>query len=825
VISNRQVTGFSPLRPLARGALRLALGRRLPIASGTIAVGGIENQIVIRRDSWGIPSIDAESDADAWFGLGFVHGQDRAFQLEMALRLVRGTVSELVGPPGLAVDRISRRIGFRRSAEARLAVMDPALRRDIEAYARGATAGATEGLPRKAHEFALLRAEPTPHTAADTAGILGFLSFAIASNWDVELARLRILLADGPEAMRALDPRPPEWLPVAFPPGATYGPERRPGGDDPGGAGTGTEAALPSLSAAIDRLASDTRAFLAAAGGGGGSNNWAIAPSRTATGRPLLANDPHLTSVLPPHWYLARLRTPEWTAAGATLAGTPGITVGHNETMAWGTTAGLSDNTDLFVEELGDDGRSVRAGDGFEPCEVIRETIHVRGSEDAVEDVLITPRGPLLVPPSAGERRGLSLRAVWLDALPLRGTLVTQRARTIEELRAAFAEWPVLPMNVVFAATDGSIAWQLAGRAPRRRKGWGTFPLAGWDRDAGWEVDPVAFEDMPRASDPECGFIATANQAPLRPGEGPWLGVDWIDGYRLARIHEALAGRADWDIEGTMRLQLDVGSIPWREVRSAVLAAPARDPAVRKALAVLADWDGNVTAGAPAAAVFEVFMGEVSRMVVLAKAPVAAEWALGRGVTPLAPRSSFALRLAGRISRLLREEPSGWFDRPWREVIAEALATAVHRLEDAHGADPSRWAWGRVRKLTFRHALGARRGLGLIFDRGPLAVGGDTNTVAQASVDPLDPLAGTLYTASLRAVMDVGCWERSRFVLPGGQSGNPLSPHYDDQLDLWLRGEGLAMAWTEAEVVAATRSTLVLVPAAPGGVLRSRGTT
>ncbi|MGH2570924.1 MAG: penicillin acylase family protein, partial [bacterium] len=442
---------MSPLRALACGGLRLALGRRLPTTSGNIAIGGIDGRVLIRRDSRGIPSIDADSDADAWFGLGFAHGQDRAFQLEMVLRLVRGTVAELVGPAGLPLDRIARRIGFHRSAKARLAAMDPALRRDVEAYARGTAAGATAGSPRKAHEFTLLRTEPTPYTAADVAGVLGVLSFAIASNWDVELARLRILVADGTDAMQAVDPRVPEWLPVAFPPGTPYGPAPPAGEGDPARAGTGKDAASPALAAAIDRLASDAGAFIAAAGGGGGSNNWAIAPSRTATGHPLLANDPHLTPVLPPHWYLARLKAPEWTAAGATFAGAPGITVGHNETLAWGATAGLADNTDLFVEEVGSDGRSVRSGEGFEPCEVIRETIRVRGGPDAVEEVLITPRGPLLVPPPDGEHRGLSLRAVWLDALPVRGTLITHRARTIEELRAAFAEWPVLPMNVVAA--------------------------------------------------------------------------------------------------------------------------------------------------------------------------------------------------------------------------------------------------------------------------------------------------------------------------------------------------------------------------------------
>jgi penicillin amidase len=791
-----------PARPLARLALRAALGRRLPLASGRLRVAGIAGAVRIARDGWGVPHIEADSEPDAWFGLGFAHGQDRAFQLELIARLVRGTLAELLGPEALPADRCSRRIGFQRAAAGRWPAMDPELGRIAEAYAAGVTRGATDGLPRRPHEFALLRSRPSPYAATDAIGMLLVLSYALASNWDSELMRWRVFQQDGPEAVEALDPRYPRWLPSALEVAAG---ERAPAG----GRGGGPE---------VEPVAADLGRFLAYAGAGGGSNNWALAGRKTASGRPILANDPHLSPNLPAHWYLASVRAPGWAARGATFVGAPGIVIGHNEHVAWGITAGLLDNTDLFVEELGPDGRSVRSAGGFAACEVRRETIRVRGAAPVEEEVLITPRGPLLFPPAPGERHGLSLRASWLDPLPIRGFLRAHHARSIGELFQEFAEWPVLPVNLAGAAAAGEVGWLLAGRAPVRKKGHGLFPLAGWDPEAGWEA-AVPFAEMPRAVDPPSGFVATANQAPLPAGAAPYLGADWIDGYRLERIREALAARDDWDVAETLALQTDVESIPWRELRDVVLAAAAEPLAPpgadgRAVLAILAGWDGKMSAGSAAASIFAAFLAEMAARVARAKAPRGADWVLGRSASPLAVRSTLAVRRVAHLSRLLREQPPGWFAHPWSAEVASALAAAAGRWRREFGADPARWEWGRVRGFRFRHPLGVKRVLSPLFDRGPYPARGDSNTIAQAAVDPFDPAAPPLYVASLRVVIDAGRWERSRFILPGGQSGNPLSPHYDDQLAVYLRGEALELPWTPAEAAAAAEHRLVLEPPA-----------
>lgn len=365
---------------LSRSLFRLLLGKRLPISDGSIHVDGIERPVTIRRDGWGVPYIEAESEADAWYALGFCQGQDRAFQLESLLRVVRGTLAALVGRDGLPVDRLSRRIGFHRAAREQLGVLNEATRETVEAFARGVTDGATKGLPKPAHAFALLGTEPTPYTAADVLGLLKLMSFLLASNWDSELVRLKILVEDGPKALQALDPCYPAGLPVTKPVGAAAG-------------------------SALDHLADDLAIFLDRVAVGGGSNNWVVGGARTAHGRPLLANDPHLAPGLPPHWYLAHVRTPAWTVAGAAFAGAPGFPVGFNEHGAWGLTAGLTDNTDLYVETVGADGRSVREGDKHSACMVYAEEIEIKGGESVTEQVLITARGPI-VTPVLGTARG-----------------------------------------------------------------------------------------------------------------------------------------------------------------------------------------------------------------------------------------------------------------------------------------------------------------------------------------------------------------------------------------------------------------------------------
>ncbi len=763
---------------LYRFLFRVLLGQRLPITAGTLSVPGPKASLRIHRDQWGIPHIDAANDHDAWFGLGFCQGQDRAFQLEGILRVSRGTFAELVGRKGVPVDRLSRRVGFVRAAKKQWPVLSDDVKEIITAFAAGITAGITHGLPKKPHEFAILGGSPTPWTPLDVLAFVKLQSFMLPSNWDAELARLQIVVQDGPEALLALDPAARV---VDFNPQNGIG-----------------------VAQVIDALSEDVATFREFFPPGGGSNNWVIAPERTATDRPLVCNDPHLFPSLPPQWYLAHLRTPDWSLAGATFAGSPCFAAGFNGHLAWGVTAGLIDNTDLFLEQLGPDGRSVKRGDRFVPCEVHRETIRVKGGESIVEEVVETPRGPIISPALAGNWPALSLCAVWLDPLPVRGFISVMGVKTAAKFRSLFDQWPCLPLNVVYADTSGKTGYQMAGNAPRRKRGHGALPMPGWDDSFGWE-GLIPFDQMPRTEQPAKGFFATANNAPPGHEHHSPLGIDWMDPYRHDAICEALGDRTGWTVADCQKLQTDQRSLPWREIRTVIMAAIESDNRFPSMVVDgLRVWNGELSSASYQAALVEVFLAEMSVRMARAKAPKSFEWMLGK--TAWTPGINlFYLKRIGHLARLLLDQPPDWFKRSWRDEIADALALS---LDNTIG-----FTWGQIHPLRPKSLLlGNIWPFKHIFNCGPIPFGGDADTINQGSVRPMKPIGETDNIAGMRMVVDVGHWPASRFVLAGGQSGNPLSPHYADLFEYWKRGDGVPMAWTPEEVTQAARQTLVLNP-------------
>ena len=748
----------------ARSLFRLLLGSRLPFTQGEMHVDGPRGQVTIRRDSYGIPMIEADDELDVFFGFGFCQGQDRAVQIELSKRAASGKLSELFGPGTLRLDRLFRRAGLRHAAEEQFEVLSPLVASILTAFAAGINAGCDLGLPVRPHEMALLRARFSDFTAIDIVAILKLQSFTMPSNWDSELARLMVLNLDGPGALRDLDPAYPEWHRVAVPPTAVAG-------------------------KAAERLAEDLSLFRETIGTGGGSNGWAVSGGKTRSGRPILANDPHLSPALPPHWYLARMQSPDWALAGAALPGTPAIVVGHNGHCAWGVTAGLTDNTDLFMERQGPDGRTVLQDGKYVPCETRSETIRVKGADAVEEEVLLTPRGPVISPAFNGELGAISVRAVWLDPLPIGGFLGTLRAKTVEEFRAPFAEWPILPLDIVCADTQGNVGFQLVGQVPRRRNGFGTVPAAGWDSRTEWEEEGVPFEEMPYALNPACGYLAAANTQPQPHGEGPFLGIDWIDGYRLGRITEALEERSDWDIPASASLQMDVKSMPWAELRDTILDGDPGSAGSSAARKLLDGWDGRMSADSIPATLFHIFLAEMSGRIARARAPRSAPWLLGRSLQPASGSSFFAARQVGRVSRLLRERPEGWFQNGWQaeidDVLRSSYATAIRRLGEHTGL----WQWGRARKVTLAHPLGRKPFLDGIFNLGPFECPGDVNTIAQAGTVGDDP-AGRPWR---RPVTAHGPGRRRLgpvALLVARWSGNPQS-RTTRMLPFWLEGRGV----------------------------------
>lgn len=772
--------------------LRLLLGKRLPVTSGTLKVPGASQSITIYRDRYGIPHIEAGTEIDAYYALGFCQGQDRAFQLEMLLRVNHGTLSELIGEDGLPIDRLSRRIGFYRYAKGHYSLLKPGLKSMIDAFANGINEGVNYGCQKFPHGFALLRANPTPWKGVDILAGGNYIAFGLSA-WSAKLTRLILLHKDGPQAIKALDPDYADWLPVTSPVASLAG-------------------------ASIDRLSEDLALLTSIYGLEGNSNNWAMNSRRTSTGRPILANDPHLWPSLPTQWYLAHIETPNMKVAGASFLGAPNIPSGHNQYAAWGVTATLADNIDLFIEQFGEDGVSVKEEEAWASCETLHETYMIKGKEPFEEDILVTPRGPIISDVLEGDfgtstTQAIALRATWMSPQSVEGLITLHHARDFASFRAAASNSRFVSQNFVYADIHDNIGWQFTCDVPQRGEGRGILPLPGWDARYHWKEDSTPWDKMPTLLNPEANFLATANDKPTADdGGGSYLGRDFIE-YRHARIVELLAERSDWDIESTLRMQIDQFSIPWSEMKAIVLSTPVGSDDARLAQELLKDWDGILYYDSAAAAVYEFFVISMLQRMAGVKAPNSAEYALDKGFHPLVLRSMFGLRPVSNLVRLLNSQPEDWFEKGWSAEIADALAQAVHELRYKQGDDHKTWSWGAVHGLVLTHPLGIRPPLDKVFNRGPYPTGGDHDTVAQAGRTADEFGSNVTGLANLRAVHDVGNWDECRYVIAGGQSGNPFSPHYDDLLEYWLRGEMVRMAWSKETVKRAAVQTLQLQPA------------
>lgn len=776
---------------LLRLVLRGLLGKRLPVVQGDCTVPGLNGPVTIRRDKHGIPLIEASTDHDAWFALGFCHAQDRPAQLEVLQRISRGTLSEIAGKAALPVDRLCRKVGFRHAALEQIGKVSAEGRLLLEAYTQGVNAGFSHGLATRPLEFVILKKSPSPWEPADVLSYMKLQPWFMASNWDCELARLRILLADGPEALLALDPTLAEIA------GSTIA-----GGDIPKAGGI----------AMIDRLRDDMAALSEIMPPAGGSNNWVVSASRSATGRPILCNDPHLACIIPAPWYFATIRTPNLSITGATFVGSPTFPCGHNGHAAWGVTAGLSDNADLFLEQLRQTNGvwEYRQADRWLPCKIRKETIHVRRSADVTEEVLYTSRGPVISSVFNDTPEALSLRAVWLDPAPVNGWLGAAKVKSFTEFREAFREWPGFPMNLVYADVGGTTGWQFVGDLPVRSNGHGLLPKPGWVDGNDWKPERLPYEAHPWVENPSDGYVATANNRPQHETHGAFLGADWLDRYRHDVITEDLASKGKISLDDCGAIQQSVRSIPWRELRELIVAIKSDDPLVQTALEILKKWDGQLTAESPAATLLQLYMATAIARIGQEKAPNSWKWAAGSGPAILNPYNFFGYRRWGHAIKLMKEQPHGWFNNDWPTMIASTLSATIHDYLAELGPDLYEWKWGTVRPLWLQHSMMGRGPLRKAFDVGPVPVGGDEHCPNHASAMPLDPLGPVKSLPNLRTTIDVGNWSASRWQLAGGQSGHLFSPHYTDLFEFWKRGESIAIPFTKEEIDKATVSTLTL---------------
>ena len=759
-------------------------------------VAGLAAPAEIRIDRWGVPHIYARSARDAFFLQGYNAARDRLWQIDLWRKRGLGLLAKDFGPDFAEQDRAARLFLYRGDMAAEWAAYGASAKSDTEAFVSGVNAYVDEilsgrrPLPR---EFRIAGTRPDRWAAED---VVRIRSHGLTRNAGMEATRAQILCKGGPGADRLFKKLEPDWNskvpegldPCAIPANVL---------DDYNLATRGVK-----FDAARRRLAAE-----ASPPDSQGSNNWTIAPSRTTTGRPILANDPHRDHGLPSLRYVVHLEAPGLSVIGAGEPALPGVSIGHNGTIAFGLTIFYADQEDLYVYETSPrDPGLYRYGDGWARMETVRERIEVRGQAPREVELRFTRHGPVIHADPA-DRRAFALRSVWAEpgASAYFGSLGYMNARSWPEFKGALANWGTPSENQVYADVTGRIGWVAAGRVPARPNWDGLLPTPG-DGRYEWRGF-LAQDELPSRVDPPEGFIGTANAMNL-PADYPVaerkVGFEWSNPSRQRRIDEVLGGKARISLEDAMALQTDPTDITSRRLLKLLAPLRASDPLTAKALDLLRGWDGAARVDSAAAAVFLTWTGKhLGPAVVGAAAPEGARALIGGGDL------AAVMDLLEAPDAAFGPDPAGTRDA----LLVRSLEAAVAEVASRLGPDPSTWAWGRLHQAQFNHVLA------------PLAAEGEA---AGLSVGPapmagtsLSPLAATWRAddfrvtsgASFRMVLDVGDWDSSRFINTPGQSGDIDSPHARDLFETWAKGGYLPLVYSRGAVEAATERVLRLSPA------------
>lgn len=781
------------------GLLRSWLGRKsrksLPQLDGELHLEGLEEAVEIKRDAQGVPYIYAKSRQDLFFAQGFVHAQDRLWQMEINRRLALGQLSEVLGKGALETDRVARTLGFGRLADKDAALVTADMRAHVQSYCDGINAMLATAGKKLPEEFFLLKYRPEPWKPKDIFAFTRLMTLQLSAGWGHEIARARLIEALGPELAAEFDLRHNPDNPVVLPKGN----ER-------------------NFRAADGRLSilEDGPFFNRA----GGSNAWAVAGSHTDTGKPYLCNDPHLSLLMPAIWYQIYMESPDFRVQGVSIPGMPLVMIGHNEQISWGITLAFTDIQDVFIERFEDD-LHYRHKDKLLKAEVHEERIKVKGGPDHLEKVLETRNGPVVssaldLPLETGTEYHYALNSPGLRPSRLTmGWYGFNQANGWDEFVHAAKYIDAPGLNVVYADVEGNIGYWVTGKTPVRAEGKGEVPQPGWTGENDW-VDSVPFEEMPHTLNPERGFVVSANHKIVADDFPHFMGDIWMNGYRARRIEELLDGQAQWARDDFAAVQTDILCRPGLQFASLYRdedlqltsqAARLRDQLVQ--------WDGQLGTDSLGGAVYEVARKAMARLLMRAAAGPEApyDWFAGKGVHEVYFKvCEFQGKETNTLFEILANPKSQALKKAGgrTRVLVGALEEAALEMEARMGKDMEKWNWGRLHQLEFRHAMAVRPLLGKVFNFGPVPVAGDTDTVLQASMQPGKDFHANLALPSYRQVIDLSDFNRSLWVIPPGQSGRMASPHRSDQFQAWMEGTYFPMNWDRDAVEKASINCLWL---------------
>lgn len=775
---------------IARSMLTRMSRGRLPQTEGTLIMPGLSAPVEIFRDHWGIPHIYAQNRLDLFFAQGFVHAQDRLFQMELNRRTAAGRLSELFGELALNTDRTVRTFGFNRLGRADWANAAPEIQEALTAYTSGINAFIQHPRSKLPVEFTMLSHKPEVWQPEDCAIFSRLMIWQLSHAWQSEIARAEIAEKVGVERAAELEIHYPATHPVTLPEGIEFN------ALDP----KGLLRQIPGPF--LDR--------------GKGSNEWAVAPSRSQTGHAVLSNDMHLALGIPSLWHEVHLHAPDYHVSGVSLPGLPLVLVGHNERIAWGMTLAFTDAEDLFIEQIDshDPPRYLYQDEWIE-ANIIAEEIKVKGVlEPFNERVVVTRHGPVISARVGYPAQQVAVQSKALQPTPaLEGWYRLNCAQKWDEFMEAMRRIEAPQLSVAYADVEDNIGYWVTGKVPVRAKGDGSVPVPGWSGEYEWTGE-VPFEEMPHALNPERGYILNCNNKIVTDDYPHFLGNAWMNGYRARRLTELIESRDKLSWQDHQAFQMDVKSIPGLELVARLENYSASEADIQLALKLLREWDGNLTPESVGGAVYEVARYSLMRELLLpGLGEELAQRAMGLGFHPLlAKTQEFYGHDTVTLLRLLDHPDSWWVLQAGgrQAVIERGLEQAIEWLRNTLGSDETQWQWGRLHQVRFAHSLSLQKPFDQVFDRGPFPIGGDTDTPLQTAMMPDDPYENKAWAPSFRQIIDLGDLSKSLSIHPPGQSGHLASSHYADFVPLWLKGEYHPMLWTREQVEAEAENRLIL---------------
>jgi len=815
---------------IAAIAARWYLRQSLPSMSGEVHVSGLSGPVEIVRDADAIPHIFAATKADAFYGLGYVHAQDRLWQMEFQRRIGHGRLSEIFGTATIAQDRFLRTAGFGRAARSAWEHLPADARAQIDAYVAGVNAFITTHHGRELPpEFTLLRFEPEPFTGAYVLAWVKMMAWDLSANYSFELMRHDMIARLGAErTAELLPPYPREGLTIVpkldedesssvrlrrAAPAAIENRAPQDGFNWSDALARGVEHGLPDV----------TRFLLGGARTEAlGSNNWVVDGTLTASGKPMLANDPHLGTHVPSLWYLAHLTAGDFDLIGATLPGAPAAAIGRNRYIAWGETNVAADVEDLYRERLDASGAKAEFRGALEPIRVVPETIVVKGGAPIHLDVRITRHGPLIsdaLNANNAESKDSPPPTV-LEPLAFRWTALDETDTTVvaflrlndahnwTEFTAALKDFVVPAQNFVYADVDGHIGYYAPGRIPVRASGDGSAPADGWTGEAEW-TGWIPFEELPHLFDPPNHFIVTANNKPTPLGDPHLIGVDFPDPYRAQRITDLLLGRSRLTPDDFRAIQADTHSLHAEALLPLLIEhARPRDPHDVQALQLLERWDFNAKGDSAATAIFQAWFFH------LASAFAGDE--LGpRLLQSYEGRFSYITRF---VTAVLTTGSSPWCDdarTPAKETCDQTVTTALHDavgdLRNRLRTEMPSWRWDTIHRAVFPHQGLDTVGMLRPFLSRSVPNGGDWSTVNVGAVAADSPYEQHS-VAGYRQIIDLSPANDSRFADAVVESGHFLSSHYDDFLTDFQAVRHRPMRMDRQAIEKGAIGTLRLVP-------------